>query len=180
MEKASIPGWSARPYMVRAKLPKSQSSDPAKVPRQCRKAQRCYWTCWQIQLGSELQAGSGSAKLPAMSRQTDGWETYVRRNRTLRRPWDRLPAERLMATERAYYSNAWGNAQDKGKGRRVMCKGSTCGAPDGVKSPGKMKHRPGEPVALKDARRVREGAVGNVPQGNALAAYFMISRAFPS
>lgn len=29
-----------------------------------------------------------------------------------------------------------------------MCKISTCGAPDGAKSPGKMKHKPGEPCAV--------------------------------
>ena len=42
-----------------------------------------------------------------------------------------------------------------------------------------MKHRPGEPDALKGACPVREGAVGNVPQGNALAAYFTKERAIP-
>ena len=36
-----------------------------------------------------------------------------------------------------------------------------------------MKHTPGEPDAGKLACPVRKGAVGNVPQGNALAAYQM-------
>ena len=32
----------------------------------------------------------------------------------------------------------------------------------------------GEPDALKGARPVRRGAVGKVPQGNSLAAYFIL------
>ena len=34
-----------------------------------------------------------------------------------------------------------------------------------------MNSLPGEPDALKGAFAVRRGAVGNVPKGNALAAY---------
>ena len=37
----------------------------------------------------------------------------------------------------------------------------------------RWSYLPGEPDALKDACPVREGAVGNVPRGNALAAYFI-------
>jgi len=37
----------------------------------------------------------------------------------------------------------------------------------------RWSHLSGEPVAAKVARRVREEAVGNVPQGNALAAHFI-------
>src|SRR6266566_10140852 len=44
----------------------------------------------------------------------------------------------------------------------------------GISGQGRLSSRPGEPDALKGACPVREAAVGNVPQGNALAAYFMV------
>ena len=45
--------------------------------------------------------------------------------------------------------------------------------PDGSRDFVQKGHRSsGELIASKGARLVREGAVGNVPRGNALAAYF--------
>jgi hypothetical protein len=43
----------------------------------------------------------------------------------------------------------------------------------GISGQGRLLLRPGKPDALKDACPVWEEAVGNVPQGNALAAYFI-------
>jgi len=43
----------------------------------------------------------------------------------------------------------------------------------GISGQGRLRLRPGKPDALKDACPVWEEAVGNVPQGNALAAYFI-------
>ena len=43
----------------------------------------------------------------------------------------------------------------------------------GISGQGRLSLRPGKPDALKDACPVWEEAVGNVPQGNALAAYFI-------
>ena len=43
----------------------------------------------------------------------------------------------------------------------------------GISGQGRLSSRPGEPDAGKLASPVREAAVGNVPQGNAPAAYFI-------
>jgi transposase len=43
----------------------------------------------------------------------------------------------------------------------------------GISGQGRLRLRPGEPCAMKVACTVREAAVGNVPKGNALAAYFI-------
>jgi hypothetical protein len=45
--------------------------------------------------------------------------------------------------------------------------------PQGISGQGRLRLRPGEPCATKAACTVREAAAGNVPQGNALAAYFI-------
>ena len=46
--------------------------------------------------------------------------------------------------------------------------------PDGTQGHAVPRFPPGKPDAPKGACPVWEGAVGNVPQGNALAAYFTI------
>jgi len=43
----------------------------------------------------------------------------------------------------------------------------------GISGQGRLRLRPGEPDALKGACPVRGEAVGNVLEGNALAAYFI-------
>jgi len=45
---------------------------------------------------------------------------------------------------------------------------------DGRETGSLKEHRNGEPSALKGARTGREGALRNVPKGNALAAYFTV------
>jgi hypothetical protein len=47
------------------------------------------------------------------------------------------------------------------------------GVVDATETRYRWSYLPGEPDALKGARPVREGVVGNVPKGNALATYFM-------
>ena len=44
----------------------------------------------------------------------------------------------------------------------------------GISGQGRLSSTPGEPCAMKVACTVREGAGGDVPQGNALAAYFIV------
>ena len=48
------------------------------------------------------------------------------------------------------------------------------GAVDAAEARYRWSYLPGEPDALKGACPVREGVVGNVPRGNALAAYFTL------
>ena len=55
--------------------------------------------------------------------------------------------------------------QDDGHGKMAV--------PEGASGHTVLRSRSGEPYASKGACTVREGAVGNVPEGNALAAYFM-------
>jgi hypothetical protein len=66
---------------------------------------------------------------------------------------DNLQEETLMATKRLWYSTVWGNAQDVGKGCRVMCMVSTCGVA-GITAARKMMHRLGKSCALKGASTV--------------------------
>jgi hypothetical protein len=47
------------------------------------------------------------------------------------------------------------------------------GAVDAAEARYRWSYLPGEPDALKGACPVREEVVGDVPQGNALATYFM-------
>jgi len=72
-------------------------------------------------------------------------------------------------------SNARGNARDRGKGRRTMEMSATVRwMPRTVRgSAVKADYAPGLESRVRGnaQAQVRRGAVGNVPQGNALAAY---------
>jgi hypothetical protein len=64
-----------------------------------------------------LRTEDTTLRLPELIGEPNEKGTYGRTSEDARR-WDHLPGETLKVAERSSYSKAWGNAQDRGKGRR--------------------------------------------------------------